>query len=152
MKRIRFDEASQTYKLSKSYKKGLLTVEYERHKTFYKLERSIFNPPLVRYARILMNNSPYLKTCFNAYYEIKYWHPRPYLRKFHDIYRWFDCKINDNYCSYDCDASYKNHLGYIVLNKPKYKPNDTLKLKAFVVNRRGKPVNTKVKIVLFQLF
>lgn len=38
--------------------------------------------------------------------------------------------------------------GYIVTNQPKYKHNDTLKMKAFLVNRKGKPLKKKMELVL----
>lgn len=39
----------------------------------------------------------------------------------------------------------KNY-GYLVFNKPKYLPGDTVKLKAFIVSKRGKPLNKKVQL------
>lgn len=41
-----------------------------------------------------------------------------------------------------------NYTGYIALSKPKYRPNDTLKVKAFILDRKGntidKPLNVRV--------
>lgn len=34
-----------------------------------------------------------------------------------------------------------SNLGYMVFNKPKYQPGDTVKFKAYILNRRGKQVN-----------
>jgi len=35
----------------------------------------------------------------------------------------------------------KQYKGFLTFSKPMYKPNDTLRLKAFIVNNNGKPVN-----------
>ncbi|MBS0028890.1 alpha-2-macroglobulin family protein [Chitinophaga sp. 22321] len=35
----------------------------------------------------------------------------------------------------------KHYKGFLTFSKPMYKPNDTLRLKAFIVNNSGKPVN-----------
>lgn len=45
------------------------------------------------------------------------------------------------------DYEYK-HSGFIVCNKPKYKPGDTVKCKAVVMKRNGKPVNEKLLLRL----
>lgn len=38
--------------------------------------------------------------------------------------------------------------GYIVINQPKFKHDDTLKMKSFLVNRRGKPLRKKLVLQL----
>lgn len=40
--------------------------------------------------------------------------------------------------------SRQNYPGYLALNKPKFKPGDTVRLKAFIRDRKGRPVNTPV--------
>jgi len=46
---------------------------------------------------------------------------------------------------FDYDNRYQ---GYLVFNKPKYKPGDTVKYKAFIVNKKGKPLNKELSTVL----
>ncbi|MEM1124199.1 MAG: hypothetical protein AAGJ18_27425, partial [Bacteroidota bacterium] len=41
------------------------------------------------------------------------------------------------------DREYK---GYIAFNQPKYRPNDTLKIKAFLANKRGKPLKKALEL------
>ncbi len=38
--------------------------------------------------------------------------------------------------------------GYMVVNQPKFKPEDTLKMKAFIVNHKGKPLRKKLLLEL----
>jgi len=40
--------------------------------------------------------------------------------------------------------------GYIVFNKPKYLPGDTVKLKAFITNHSGKPLKSPLNVKLLQ--
>lgn len=47
-----------------------------------------------------------------------------------------------SYSGFITTAYEKRHVGYMVTNKPKYKPGDTIKLKAFITDKKGKPVNT----------
>ncbi|SDF69368.1 TonB-dependent outer membrane receptor, SusC/RagA subfamily, signature region [Chitinophaga filiformis] len=42
---------------------------------------------------------------------------------------------------YYTSAHEKRYLGYLVSNKPKFKPGDTVKLKAFITDKKGRPVN-----------
>jgi len=39
----------------------------------------------------------------------------------------------------------KKYNGYIALNQPKYRPNDTLKIKGYFTNKKGKPLNRPLK-------
>lgn len=48
--------------------------------------------------------------------------------------------------------SRQNYSGYMALNKPKFKPGDTLRLKAFIRDRKGKPVNTPVWLRLSETY
>ena len=43
-----------------------------------------------------------------------------------------------SYCDYGTSNG-KNYKGYMVFNKPKYMPHDSVKIKAYVVNKNGNP-------------
>ncbi|MBV7529543.1 alpha-2-macroglobulin family protein [Chitinophaga sp. sic0106] len=45
-------------------------------------------------------------------------------------------------------SHHNTHKGYLVTNKPKYKPGDTVRLKAFITNAKGTPVNTPLQLRL----
>jgi hypothetical protein len=62
-----------------------------------------------------------------VYYSIKYHSPLFGNRNNRDRYK---------------PSKYK---GYLVFNKPKYLPSDTLKCKAFITNKNGKPINKELK-------
>jgi alpha-2-macroglobulin len=60
------------------------------------------------------------------------------------------CYFDDSYCNYYSENKFRNkHTGYIVFNKPKYLPGDTVKFKAFLLTRKGKPVHMEVNVILY---
>ncbi|QZE15270.1 hypothetical protein K4L44_05405 [Halosquirtibacter laminarini] len=61
---------------------------------------------------------------------------------------WYDNKNFNNNIVYS--KYYKS--GYLIFSKPKYKPQDTLKMKAFILNSKGGLVNSKLKVVLKDTF
>jgi hypothetical protein len=49
----------------------------------------------------------------------------------------------------DEDYFHARHDGYMVFNKPKYLPGDTVKLKAFIVKKKnGKPLEEEARLIL----
>lgn len=46
--------------------------------------------------------------------------------------------------NYHYQPAKQRYTGYLVFNKPKFKPQDTVRLKAFIRDRKGRPVNTPV--------
>lgn len=64
-----------------------------------------------------------------------------FVRLYNRVLCWFD----DDYC-YSKNRGFK---GYLVFNKPKYKPGDTVKFKSFIVNKRGKTYTKEVSVKLY---
>ncbi len=48
------------------------------------------------------------------------------------------------------DMMYKDYEGYMVYSKPKYKPNDTIRFKAFVTSEDGKPLRAQPLAVVLR--
>ena len=46
----------------------------------------------------------------------------------------------------------KSHRGYIVLNQPKYQPGDTVKVKAYLTNHKGKPLTRDLQLKFYQQY
>lgn len=42
------------------------------------------------------------------------------------------------------------YSGYLVFNKPKYLPHDTVKLKAYILNKKGKPLKEPLNLVFYK--
>jgi len=163
LKKLRFDEKTQLYIDRKSNRKGLLKVEYGGYTGFYNLSRSYNNPALKRGTRTLLYGTP-----------LKYiWRPvnfvihlpidiaksaargysqgtismirRFFVNSYHKVARIFD----PYYYDYYGDNKFRNkHTGYIVFNKPKYLPGDTVRFKAFITSKKGKAITKPVKVIL----
>ncbi len=163
-KNISYDKKTRSYIDKKSNQKGLLKVTHDGFTAYYNLKR--------RY-----NNSLYKRTVGKVVYgtpvryvwaPVKYviclpvdairslveGHPRGIIsrtgRFFEKSFRKIACLFDEYYCDYYGENKFQNkHNGYMVFNKPKYMPGDTVKFKSFIVTKKGKPVNRQVDVVLW---
>lgn len=162
-KKVRFDKKTQSYIDKKSNQKGLLQVTWKDFTAYYDLSRSINNSAIKRTTRKIVYGTPIkyvwlpvryviflpidgVKSLVNGY-------PQGTIQRtgrfFTKSYYKIACLFDDYYCDYYGSNSFQNkHSGYMVFNKPKYLPGDTVKLKAFIVNKHGKPINNPVNVVL----
>ncbi len=155
-KRIRFDKKTQSYFNKKSNQKGLLKVAYQDFTAYYNLNRHHDNSCFKRGRRKLVYGTP-----------LKYvWMPVSFIarlpvdgvksivkgRVLGTIYttkNFFKNSFRKIVCLFDdCYRNPKTHKGYMVFNKPKYLPGDTVKFKAFLVNRRGKALDDSLEVYL----
>ncbi|MFC6997276.1 carboxypeptidase-like regulatory domain-containing protein [Rufibacter roseus] len=131
-KRIPFDKATQTYRLAKAKKEGLLAVEHQGFTFYQPLDRNSQTPPLYR--------------------KILYYVPVYYLYKpFQDIIRSLDnheptgvvrtvfSLFEDDY-KREGDEKYK---GFLIFNKPMYQPGDTVRYKAFILKKNNNKLYKK---------
>ncbi|OHX67471.1 alpha-2-macroglobulin family protein [Flammeovirga pacifica] len=152
-KSLRFDKKLKAFVDKKSDRKGLLEVTYKGFTTYRNLEKDIkysrfrrginnvlFRSPL-KYVTIPVNfiihipidgvKSIFRRGTYGSISKIKYFSIRTFER--------FACKFDDYYCN-GSSNNRKRYDGYFTLSQPKYKPGDTLKLKAFITNKKGKPI------------
>ncbi len=155
-KKIPFDENTQSYSIRKSYKQGLLSVKVGESTVYYKLLRSeigskfkrklvqaLYTTP-VKYVWVPINFA--IDIPVSAYKSIKHgWLTGSIakienfaVRLYKSVACWFD--------NYHCES--RNTYDYTVTNKPKYRLNDTLKFKAFVLNHNYKPFKKPLDLVL----
>ncbi len=158
-KRLHFNKKAQSYIDKKSNKRGLLTVKYKGFTAYYNLSRDynntfarkiIYGPPLryiwVPVDFILSIPLDGIKSATRGYpygsiYKIK----RFAVNTFNRV----ACIFDDYYCYGDAENRFKEkYSGYIVFNKPKYKPGDTVRFKAYLVKKKKKPVKKPVNVVL----
>lgn len=124
-KRIRFDKKTQLYHLAKANKEGILTIEHNGFETWYSLGRRWNNPGWKR----ALNSKP-----------LSYvWRPIRF------AYDKAACWLNEKNC--DAPEFESQWQGYFVFNKPKYLPGDTVKYKAFVIDKKGRPSEDSVTVV-----
>ncbi|MDH5475690.1 MAG: hypothetical protein OEX22_08380, partial [Cyclobacteriaceae bacterium] len=136
-RKLKFDKKSGSYTIDKSNNFGVIKVFYDGNWSFYSLSRSRNNTFVVRAGKFLLFSPPlkYLWTPLrDLYRSIRYWEIPSFVYKITNL---FTSNTND----------YSNKFtGYIAFNKPKFKPGDTVKLKAFVVRKNGKPINKELTL------
>lgn len=138
-KQISFDSKLNAYRLSKTNKQGLVKVDYNGHLNFFEIQRRYNNTMPARTKRRVIHTfpiniltSPFTYTYRSVKGLIKYgniYPPGIYYR----AKRFFEPKT---------------FAGYLVLNKPMYKPSDTVRLKAFVTSRKGRPLKRDLNVYL----
>ncbi len=152
--KLRFDDKTQCYVLRKSYKrKGFLKVSYRGNTAYFQLTGTQQYSRFGLGMRKLLYVSPvkYLwkpidlaaRIPGDAINSIRYQWPQGTIAS---INRFFKRVFNPTEYYDEKGLGYK---GYIVFNKPKYLPGDTVKFKAFAVNKKGKPLDKKVNVRLY---
>lgn len=160
--KICFDKKTQCYLDKKSNRKGLLKVKYNGFTAYYNLSRQYNNSCIKRGTRQLLYGTPirYVWIPVNFVLNIPvdgvksivksrpqgtiYFINRFFRNTFYRISNWID-GYDYNYSNY----RFRNkHTGYMVFNKPKYLPGDTVKFKTFIITRNGEPLNKEVNVYL----
>jgi TonB-dependent SusC/RagA subfamily outer membrane receptor len=134
-KTINYSPTSSSYLVKQSNSDGILEIRFNGHTTWldlrnnqdaYSVKQILYSAP-IRYtwmpfrdiAKSIINGYPY-----GSVYNIK---------------RVFEADFWEK----------KNRFqGYIAFNKPIYKPADTVRLKAFIVDRKGRPLDEELEAVL----
>lgn len=170
-KHIRLDERTNTYRISKSNKKGLLEVVWNHHANYSFVKRDKNNPFVRRAGEKLLYHSPlalawmpielvlrmpvnavkhlsgqyvyhksllyYLfKPFTDIYHSIEYGRPEGWLKPVASIF------------SYQYRYRQHQYYGYLATNQPTYKPGDTVKVKAYILDYKHRPIKEKLKLEL----
>lgn len=126
---IPFNNHSQTYTLPNAKIQGTLSVSYNGFTSYQQLKQ---NTPIVKYTP-LKNIVSFVGEVFES---IEDGYPTWRIRQFNQ-------KISQKWdrIFYPEKTFSHRYTGYIVFNKPKYLPNDTVKIKTFLVNvKTGEPL------------
>ncbi|SDM42624.1 CarboxypepD_reg-like domain-containing protein [Catalinimonas alkaloidigena] len=139
-RRVRFDAKTQAYRRSRSNAQGLLTVEWDGKRSYFWIDRQYNQSLVLRAVRPII------------YLPLKYlWRPvrggvGQLVRSIrygdwwwweHQVYRigaWFEPKP---------------YTGYLTFDQPKYRPGDTVRVKAFVTQKRGRPLRRPMYVRLY---
>ncbi len=162
-KKLHYNKKTQSYIDRKSNQTGMLKVTVNGFTSYYNLKRQYNNPAIKRDARKVVFGSPlkyiWIPVRFIIYLPVdgvksiaRGW-PQGTISRTKDFFvKSFNriaCKFDDYYCDYYTEQHFnKKHTGYLVFNKPKYQPGDTVKLKAFLVTKKGKAIDKPVKVIL----
>ena len=157
-RRLLFDKKTQCYVVFKSNYKGILTVTSNGNTAFLQLNRKINNPALLRTTRKVLSSAPLKYVWIPVSYVISVpvdgirsiirgrsqgiiWRIQNFF-----VRMWRSITDPDTYSNYSHRQNYK---GYMVFNKPKYLPGDTVKVKAFIVDKSGKPLTDNVYATIY---
>lgn len=161
-KLLKYVSDIQCYTQKKSNRKGFLEVEYEGKTAFFQLDKNLKNSwgkrtfvktvwrtPL-KYAWIPVRFSYNLpidgvKSIVRKYPQGTIgWTKKVFVR----LYEKTACLFDDSHC-YEYNFSRK-YQSYAVLNKPMFRPGDTVKAKAYIAKNNGKPLRKKVKVSMYK--
>lgn len=140
-KQVPFDEKTKLYQLKKWNKDGLLSVKTLGETVFYQVKKSkdgsIFFRKIKRFSRTKFGRivtfpvrlpikiAQQIGYFFKRGFSNKQWHLR-YLFPKKRKNKWFK--------------------GYLAFNKPKYQPLDTVKIKAYITDQKGKPIKDELTL------
>ncbi len=146
-KRIFFSRDLQAYQLKKTKKSGILSVDYQGHVAYFSLDWSGYRWRLKHLPRRIKYNSPlrYVWMPFrDIYRSIRQGYEIGFVANVFDRFRTWENKEHHEYSD--------KFSGYVAFNKPKYRLGDTVKVKAFITNRKGKPINKALKLRLSKYY
>lgn len=139
IRKIPYSGKLKAYRISTTNRRGTISVRYDGHVSFFEINRQYNNTLPARAKRRVLGTFPinhiispvvYITRTVRGLFDYPHISP-PGI--YYRVKRIFDPKT---------------FKGYMVLNKPRYRPGDTVKLKAYVTTRKGKPVNRNVKVTL----
>ncbi len=130
---IPFDVATQSYRLTdREIIDEPLTVDYNG---------------VIYYFSIQSNNNKKKPKRHNFWYTITHAFPLKYFFVKKKQQERYDRYYSGNIFYYQSEYE-KKHTGFLVFNKPMYKPNDTVKLKAFVLDKKNNALSKNLLLRL----
>ncbi len=141
-KKLKYDKSIQAFRKKKTNKGGFLKVKANGETVFYQVnDRDKISVFKKRYYRFRSTKIGWLMTT-------------P-LRWGGKVWYFFKNGIQGgwwNWSIFRRRKKDKSHRGYIVLNQPKYQPGDTVKVKAYLTNHKGKPLTRDLQLKFYQSY
>jgi alpha-2-macroglobulin len=147
-RRIPFDKKYQTYRLAKTNQSGLLAIDYQGFTSYHQINKQLKNSRFKRIKNAILFNPPLKYVLYPFYWvnwrirdivrTVKFGRPEGFIRTIGSI---FDPDLRR--------TRVKLYRGYMAFNKPMYLPKDTIKMKVFALNPKGKPVTEELELWLW---
>jgi len=137
---IPFNKRLKAYRLAKSNRRGVVEATYKGHISFLSINRRYNNSSLKRIKRRVLGTFPINHLASPFYYVTR--SIKGLLRPYPHIYP------PGIYYRVQRLFQPKHFNGFVVLNKPIYRPGDTVKLKAFINTKKGRPIKKTLDIRL----
>ena len=141
-KKLKYDKSIQAFRRKKTNKGGFLKVKANGETIFYQVNDrdkiSVFKKRYYRFRSTKIGRV--VTTPFR--WGGKVWY-------------FFKNGIKGHWWNWDIfrrRKKDKSHRGYIVLNQPKYQPGDTIKIKAYLTNHKGKPLTRDLQLKFYQYY
>lgn len=117
---IQYDAETNSYRIKSRKRGGTVRVEYDNNTYYFPVNKLKENKSFYRYRSSVWRR---------MIAKVTGWFNRPYTFQ--------------NSTAYE-----RKHRGYVVFNKPKFKPGDTVKVKAFITTKNGKPISQPLLVRL----
>ncbi|MCU4175648.1 carboxypeptidase-like regulatory domain-containing protein [Carboxylicivirga sp. N1Y90] len=159
-RRISFDKKTQCYFLPKKQIKGLIEVEHQGFTSFFyidniagkvSLTRKILYSFPLKYITVpvklilLLPYDIYRSIRYHGIYGLPYYISKPFKDIYHSIDNGYPQGFVDKLAN-RFDRERKWDYGYTVYSKPKYRPSDSVKVKTYIANKKGKPYNKPLNV------
>ncbi|HYW95016.1 MAG TPA: hypothetical protein VE870_05470, partial [Bacteroidales bacterium] len=160
-KHLRYDTKTKAYIDRKSGRHGLVRVTVNDFTGYYDLDREYRVTAFKRTTRKILYGAPLKYVWVPVEYVVMlpvdgvisliHRYPR---RRIYSMVNFFRNSWNAIAClfsNYYCDYNYpgRNTKGYMVFNKPKYMPGDTVRFKAYLMDRHNRPLDEEMYVLLF---
>ena len=147
-KRVSFDKMTETYRLANTAKKGITSVEYEGHISYFEIDKQVRFSKLNRFVNRKIISIPIALVVRPVNYVVGI--PATFLRAVINFYRTWGWQRFYYHTTrpirFVVNRFKHNYEGYIVLNQPVYRAGDTVRYKMYIVNENGKPRKKTVKL------
>jgi TonB-dependent SusC/RagA subfamily outer membrane receptor len=142
-RKVAFRKKDNAYVIQKANNRGTVSITVDNHTSFFPIERSRNNTFFVRTGKKTLDTFPINHLASVVIYPIRT--IKNLIKGSHisppGIYYRAKRLVESNY--------EKNWTGYMVFNKPMFKPGDTLNLKAFITSKKGRPVKKDLNVRLY---
>ncbi len=137
-KRLRYDDERQSFRVKTNKRHGVIRATYNKKEYLFPLVDYSQDRFFRRVGKKTLNFLPIkivTKPFIDIYKSIRYNYPHGTVE---DVFKIFNPDLRSQESSY----------GYIAVNKPIYKPNDTVFYKLKLAKRNGKPLNKAIELNL----
>jgi len=154
-RKLNFNRKAEAYLSKSNFKSGELSVEVNGHRAFYQIVNKEKKDKQLSWRKILYGRPQrfvvlpiryVLRLPFDGVKSIVKKRPEGVLYtskyKLRKFFRKIDCLFTDKPCKE------KNYRGYLVSSKPKYKLNDTLKIKGYLTDFKGRPLKDELTVYI----
>ena len=150
-KQLPRDPLLDAFRLPKSRKEGLVRIQHEGHTDYYRIDAKNGPVTIKRVLRRIVYTIP-IRWVWGVPYNfvagivssVRYRYPNGWIGR---LIRPFNSWYWDEKWSNRIRRKYGNS-SYLITNQPKYRPGDTVRVKAFLMTKAGREVRRELPLIL----